>query len=101
MSGQPKNKGLRPNHPEAPSGFSYWETKGWLQDLDAVVVGGELVGMSAVHLRQRHPDWRMLIVDRATVGGATTRNAGFACFGSPSGLLQDAATRAQEPRWHS
>lgn len=90
MSGQPKNKGLRPNHPEAPSGFSYWETKGWLRDLDAVVVGGGLVGMSAaLRLRQRHPDWRMLIVDRATVGGATTRNAGFACFGSPSELLED------------
>ena len=44
---------------------------------------------AALRLRQRHPDWRMLIVDRATVGGATTRNAGFACFGSPSELLED------------
>ena len=90
MSGQPKNTGLRPNHPGGGSGFSYWETKGWLQDLDAVVVGGGLVGMSAaLRLRERHSDWRILIVDRATVGGATTRNAGFACFGSPSELLED------------
>lgn len=90
MSGQPKNKGLSPNQQGLPSGFSYWETKGWLQDLDAVVVGGGLVGMSAaLRLRQRHPHWRILIVDRNTLGGATTRNAGFACFGSPSELLDD------------
>ena len=44
---------------------------------------------AALRLRQRHPNWHILIVDRATVGGATTRNAGFACFGSPSELLED------------
>ena len=90
MSGQPKNTGFMPKHQDEAAGFSYWETKGWLQDLDAVVVGGGIVGMSAaLHLRVNHPDWHILILDCTTLGGATTRNAGFACFGSPSELLED------------
>lgn len=90
MSGQPKNKGFTPNLQAPTPGFSYWETKGWLRELDAVVVGGGLVGMSAaLHLRERYPNWNIVVVDRKTLGSATTRNAGFACFGSPSELLED------------
>lgn len=64
--------------------------KGWLQGLDAVVLGSGLVGSSAaLRLRERFPSWRIAVLDRSRFGGASTRNAGFACFGSPSELLDD------------
>ena len=56
-----------------------------------------LWGMNAaLRLRQRQPQWKVLVVDRASLGGATTRNAGFACFGSPSELLEDWQTLGPE-----
>lgn len=90
MSGQAKNKGFRPNEGSPSPGYSYWETKGWLHDLDALVVGAGIVGMNAaLRLKALQPQWKVLVVDRASLGGATTRNAGFACFGSPLELLED------------
>jgi gamma-glutamylputrescine oxidase len=90
MAGQPKNTGFPLKREVPAAGFSFWETRGWLDDLDAVVVGGGLVGMSAaLRLRVKRPSWRIAVLDRASLGGATTRNAGFACFGSPSELLED------------
>ena len=90
MSGQPKNSGFRTNDQSSAPGYSYWESKGWLNDLDAVIVGAGIVGMNAaLRLTVLNPQWKVLVVDRASIGGATTRNAGFACFGSPSELLED------------
>lgn len=54
------------------------------------MVGAGIVGMStALALNDLHPDWRILVMDRSPFGGGSTRNAGFACFGSPSELLED------------
>lgn len=90
MSGQPKNTGFSAKDPDSPSGFSFWESKHWVPTQDAVVVGAGIVGMNAaLALRKRHPSWTISIVDRAPIGSASTRNAGFACFGSPSELLDD------------
>lgn len=97
MAGQPKNTGFPPKREVPAAGFSFWETRGWLDGLDAVVVGGGLVGTSAaLRLHARHPSWRIAVLDRSSLGGATTRNAGFACFGSPSELLEDWRTLGPE-----
>ena len=75
--------------PQAP-GLSIWETLGWIQEPDAVVIGTGIVGMNtALGLRKLHPDWHIVMLDRSAFGGASTRNAGFACFGSPSELIED------------
>ena len=75
--------------PQAP-GLSIWERLGWIQEPDAVVIGTGIVGMNtALELRALHPDWHIVMLDRSAFGGATTRNAGFACFGSPSELAED------------
>lgn len=94
MASQPKNKSFPAKRQLVSSGFSYWEWKGWLEALDVVVVGGGLVGIhAALRIRENHPSWRILVMDERTVGGGgTSRNAGFACFGSPSELLDDVAT---------
>lgn len=55
------------------------------------MVGAGLVGLwCAVHARRRWPGSRVVVVERGPhPAGASVRNAGFACFGSPSELLAD------------
>ena len=71
--------------------FSYWEREGLLGRVDHVVVGGGIVGMAcALALRERLPGATIRLIERGSLGcGGTTRNAGFACFGSPTELLED------------
>ena len=90
VAGPSKNTSFPANLWPKPSGLSIWEQAGWVQDPDAVVIGTGIVGMNAaLELRSRHPDWHIVMADRSTFGGASTRNAGFACFGSPSELAED------------
>ena len=74
--------------------FSYWESNEWLEDVDLVVVGGGIVGLSAAfRAREMHPDWRILVVEADPFGGGgSSRNAGFTCFGSATELMQDRKT---------
>jgi gamma-glutamylputrescine oxidase len=71
--------------------LSFWEQDVFFPLLDAFIIGGGIVGLSAaLSLRARHPSWRIAIAERAPLAaGASTRNAGFACFGSPTELLDD------------
>ena len=71
--------------------LSFWEHKGWCQGRDYVVVGAGFVGLSAaLECRRRFPDASITIVELSPLcGGGSTKNAGFACFGSPSELLDD------------
>ncbi len=71
--------------------FSYWEFDFYLKNIDFAVIGGGIVGMSsAYHLRQKFPSARIVVFERDFFSaGASSRNAGFACFGSPSEILAD------------
>ena len=71
--------------------LSFWEHKGWCQGRDFVVVGAGFVGLSAaLECRRRFPEASITIVELSPIcGGGSTKNAGFACFGSPSELLDD------------
>lgn len=70
---------------------SFWEDKSIIGQPDYIVVGAGLVGMStALQLKQSSPEADVLIVEKGPFSlGASTRNAGFACFGSVSELLED------------
>lgn len=74
-----------------PPNLSYWEKKNFLTDQDLIIVGGGLVGLStAIQFSSSRPTARVLLVERAPLPlGASTRNAGFACLGSPSELIAD------------
>ena len=76
--------------------WSYWEKTTFLE-YDYVVVGGGLVGMStALSIREREPRARILIIDSGWLPqGASTRNAGFACFGSLSEIVADLRTHTE------
>jgi gamma-glutamylputrescine oxidase len=71
--------------------LSYWEQQSWFANLDFVIIGSGIVGLStAIHLKQKHPNSKVLILERGVLPqGASTKNAGFACFGSASELLSD------------
>lgn len=74
--------------------FSVWEQESFLAPADVVIVGSGLVGLwTAWFLKQADASLRVVIVERGLLpSGASTRNAGFACFGSPSEILRDMAS---------
>lgn len=70
--------------------LSIWERNSLIQ-YDHIVLGSGIVGLStAYYLRERFPKHRILILERGLLpSGASTKNAGFACMGSLSELLDD------------
>ncbi|MBL7812816.1 MAG: FAD-binding oxidoreductase, partial [Bacteroidetes bacterium] len=70
--------------------LSFWEHQ-WLKNADIVVVGSGIVGLQcARQLKLQWPRREVWVIDRAPVSlGASTRNAGFACFGSMGEILDD------------
>ncbi len=76
--------------------FSYWEKASFYR-YDHVVVGAGIVGLShALELCDRFPGARIMVLERGLLPtGASTRNAGFACMGSASELLDDLQTNSE------
>jgi gamma-glutamylputrescine oxidase len=71
--------------------FSYWENKEFIGKPDVVVIGSGITGLSAaIHLKRGNPKLNVLMLERGmTPWGASSKNAGFACFGSLGELLDD------------
>ena len=69
---------------------SYWEHTAF-SEVDICIVGAGIIGLStALECRETFPSASITILEQGPHGhGATTRNAGFACFGSASELLHD------------
>ena len=89
--------------------LSYWELKNWFTNVDFTVVGSGIVGLHcALSLRERFPNSKILILEMGMLPqGASTKNAGFACFGSLSEILDDLKTHSEqevveliEKRWN-
>jgi gamma-glutamylputrescine oxidase len=72
--------------------ISVWEKESFYAPKDVIIVGSGLVGLwCAWHLKKNDPKLSVAIIDRGiTPTGASTRNAGFACFGSVTELADDA-----------
>ena len=70
--------------------ISFWEKKELLT-YDLVVLGGGITGMfCALSYRKSCPKARIAILERGLFSsGASTKNAGFACFGSLTELIED------------
>jgi len=73
---------------------SFWEREVFLKDIDLLIVGSGLVGLlSALELRSKFPRKKIVIFERGAIpSGASTKNAGFTCFGSLSELIADLET---------
>ena len=77
--------------------ISYWEFDVFFRDLDAIIVGGGIVGLStAIHLKKAMPNARIAVLERDFFSaGASSKNAGFACFGSIGELLDDLSSMSE------
>ena len=65
--------------------ISFWE-KNWLTDYDYVVIGAGIVGcFTALKIARENKNAKVALIERGILPlGASTKNAGFACFGSIS-----------------
>ncbi|WP_090879719.1 NAD(P)/FAD-dependent oxidoreductase [Pedobacter rhizosphaerae] len=89
------------------SSFSYWEQTSFF-NYDIVVTGSGIVGLNcAIHLKKTYSNLKIAILERGFLpSGASTKNAGFACFGSISELIEqenligtDRLANLIETRW--
>jgi glycine/D-amino acid oxidase-like deaminating enzyme len=73
-----------------PTELSYWEKESFFSNYDAIVIGSGIVGLNAaIHLKKTAPSLKIVILEKGFLPtGASTKNAGFACFGSISELME-------------
>nr|WP_315215827.1 FAD-dependent oxidoreductase [uncultured Flavobacterium sp.] len=78
--------------------LSYWELKNWFTQVDYTIVGSGIVGLhAALRLREKFPDSKILVLEKGMLPqGASTKNAGFACFGSLSEIIDDLKNHSEE-----
>jgi len=78
--------------------LSYWEIKTWLSNIDYTIVGSGIVGLNcALQLKSRFPKAKILVLEKGRLPqGASTKNAGFACFGSLSEIIDDLQTHSEQ-----
>lgn len=78
--------------------FSFWEYDSWFSNPDFTIVGSGLTGLNcALRLRELFPKSKILVLERGILpNGASTKNAGFACFGSISEILDDLSHHSEE-----
>lgn len=77
---------------------SYWERSILLKTFDFIVLGAGIIGKQiAIKIKEKHPSARIALVDKYPLPlGASTRNAGFACFGSITEILDDLQHSSKE-----
>lgn len=89
--------------------YSYWELKEWFYNIDFTIIGSGIVGLNtALYLKQKFPKAKIVILEKGMLPqGASSKNAGFACFGSMSELIDDLKSHSEEEvlelvkkRWH-
>lgn len=81
--------------------LSFWEKQAITEGIDFAVIGGGIVGIAcAVELRKLHPKAKIVLLERGYLStGASTKNAGFACFGSVTELADDLKTMSEAAVW--
>ncbi|WP_018479727.1 NAD(P)/FAD-dependent oxidoreductase [Pontibacter roseus] len=78
--------------------LSYWEKDTYFSNIDVLIIGSGIVGLNAaLHLKTQQPKLKVVVLERGLLPtGASSKNAGFACFGSPSELLDDLSRHTEE-----
>lgn len=81
--------------------LSFWEKSIYFNENEFVIIGAGIVGLStSIYLRNKFPNSKVLILERGYLPtGASTKNAGFACFGSPTELYDDLQLVAENKVW--
>lgn len=78
--------------------ISIWEQETFYRKRDIVIIGAGFTGLwTAISIKEKYPEKSVLIIERNTIPlGASTRNAGFACFGSLTEVIADSQNMGWE-----
>ncbi len=70
--------------------LSFWEKNSFI-NYDFIILGSGILGLSAAcEIKERNPKRSVLVLEKGLFPtGASTKNAGFACFGSLTEILAD------------
>ncbi len=88
--------------------LSYWELQTYFKNIDLTIIGSGIVGLTAaIETKKKSPLLKVIVLERGILpSGASTKNAGFSCFGSVSELLSDLKNTSEnevgallEKRW--
>ena len=81
--------------------LSFWEKSAYFEKIDFLIVGSGIVGMStALFLRKKYTHAKIVIIERGYLPtGASSKNAGFTCFGSPTELYDDLQNIKEKEVW--
>jgi glycine/D-amino acid oxidase-like deaminating enzyme len=84
-----------------PFNLSYWELNSVFKNVDLVIIGAGIVGMNAaLQYKLKKKNAKILILERGILPyGASTKNAGFACFGSVSEIIADIEKYGETQVW--
>jgi gamma-glutamylputrescine oxidase len=89
--------------------LSFWEQDIFFKNIDVIIIGSGIVGLNAaLSLKKQNKKLKVIVLERGILPmGASSKNAGFACFGSPAELLEDLTTHSEtdlfsliEKRWN-
>jgi gamma-glutamylputrescine oxidase len=89
--------------------LSFWEQDTFFKNIDVIIIGSGIVGLNAaLSLKKQNKKLKVIVLERGILPmGASSKNAGFACFGSPAELLEDLTTHSEtdlfsliEKRWN-
>lgn len=85
------------------SNFSFWEKQTYFHDIELIVIGSGIVGLNAaISFKEKHKNAKVVVLERGILPhGASTKNAGFACFGSVSELLSDLNKTKEDIVWQT
>lgn len=83
--------------------LSYWERKSFFENIDYLVIGAGIVGYAtAIHLKEKNSNAKIVILEQGYLpSGASSKNAGFACFGSATELLDDIERFGEQITWET
>lgn len=78
--------------------LSFWEREEWFSNVDYTIIGSGIVGLNAaITIQNKYPNAKVLVLERGHLPqGASTKNAGFACFGSISEILSDLNSHTED-----
>lgn len=78
--------------------LSYWEKDTYFSNIDVLIVGSGIVGLTAaLELKSANPSRKIVVIERGFLPcGASSKNAGFSCFGSVSELLDDLTKNSED-----
>ena len=83
--------------------FSFWENQTYFKQIDLIIVGSGIVGLNAaISYKEKNKNAKVVVLERGVLpNGASTKNAGFACFGSVSELLSDIKNSDETKVWQT